>query len=194
MKKLLMRKIFLLLMIASATWLSSCKDQLEIYHIERLGFLSFSTDNLNTQIATDVKYYQGKTTLYYYSAAKSELLTRYLLDVKGTNSSGKNYTLNIEFDVIPTKSFIGIYRTEYQETIGGIHSFTYLEEVSPKIFKSYNLDPDFLKEDFVRVKLQNTQEKLILGDFFAKLRNDQDPADKIVFYQGTFKDISYELQ
>ena len=194
MKRTFTSSVMLLLVVLSATWFNACRDHLEVYHIERLGIFSFSNDNLNTEVASEAKFFQGKTTLYDYSAAKSELLTRYLLQVKGTNRAGKNYSLSIEFDLANTSSFMGIYRPKYEYNIGGVHSFTYLEEVSAKTFKSYNLDPSALGDVYVRVQKQNTAEKLILGDFYAKLQNDLDVTDKIIFYQGLFKDISYVLQ
>jgi hypothetical protein len=56
------------------------------------------------------------------------------------------------------------------------------------------LDPLSLGDDFIRVERQNMEEKLVLGDFSAKLQYDQDPEEKMIFYQGTFKDLSYVLQ
>jgi hypothetical protein len=56
------------------------------------------------------------------------------------------------------------------------------------------LDPNSLGDDFVRIERQNMEEKLVLGDFFAKLRRDVNQAEKITFYEGTFKDLSYVLE
>jgi hypothetical protein len=181
-----------LAMVVTVSLLSvSCRDNLEVFQIERLGTFSFSTDDIVTQYANDVKFYHGKQVLYYYDANTFELYSRNLIEAKGTNSTGGKVTVSFEVDFLSDQSFIGIYRPQYQQGIGGIHSFNVLNEVSNGVYESYNLDPDFLTDTYVRVERQNLDEKLLLGNFIAKLRNDKDPNDKLTLYQGQFKDISY---
>jgi len=173
--------------------LGSCRDKIEVYQIVRLPVFSYSNDNMNKQFATETKFYQGKTVLYTTSKG-TELFTRYLMQVKGTNLNKKNYTINIEFDLNNTGSFICTLYPVYVSGLGGISSFNYIEQESSNTYKSYNLYSDTYNADFFRVQKQNLDEKLILGDFSVQLQNDQDPTDKITFYQGTYKDISYVLQ
>jgi hypothetical protein len=183
----------LLITLLLAVTLSSCRDKIEVYQIVRLPVFSYSTDNMNKQFATETKFFQGKTVLYKTSKG-TELFTRYLMQVKGTNLSGKKYTINIEFDLNNTGSFICTLYPVYVSGLGGISSFNYIVEDSLNSYKSYNLNSATYNADFFRVQKQNLDEKLILGDFSVELQNDQDPTDKITFYQGTYKDISYVLQ
>lgn len=44
-------KLLLLIAVFSATLLSGCRDEIEVYNIQRLGVFSFSNDILNTQLA-----------------------------------------------------------------------------------------------------------------------------------------------
>ena len=181
-----------LLMVLTISLLSfSCRDKIEIFSIERLGIFSFSPDDIVTQFANDVKFYKGKQILYYYDSTTSELYTRYLLEARGTNNTGGKVIISIETDFITTNSYIGIFRPQYEINRGGIHSFNLLNEVSNGVYNSYNLDPDLLADTYFQVDRQNIDEKLILGKFVAKLRNDLDSTDKITLYQGTYKDISY---
>jgi len=185
---------YLFLMILALSSLSSCKDELELFDITRLPTFSFSLDNLNKQTATEVRFSQGKSVLHYYPSGEKVLYSRSLMQVTGTNLSGKDYTISIEIDLPDKDSYVGIYKPVYVVEVGGIYSFNYLEEVSPNVYKSYSLDPLALDQTYFRIQKQNMEEKLILGDFLAKLQNDQNPSDKIVFYQGTFNDIFYGAQ
>ena len=187
-------KLLLILAVFSSALLSSCRDDIEVYNIQRVPVFSFSTDNLNTQFADAVNFYPGKTIVHYYDDGSSEVFQRFLLTANGTNATGNSFTINIELDLIKDGTFIGIYRPQYEKTVGGIYSFNYLEKVSGSTYKSYDLDPATLGDVFCRVERQNMEEKLVLGDFFAQLQNDQNTNEKIVFYQGSFKDISYVVQ
>lgn len=184
-------KFTLLPLILMILLFFSCRDKLEIYEIERIGVFSFSTDNLNAQIADKVQFLKGKTIIYHYSPEQSETYTRFVMEVKGTNPAGNAYIINIEMDVIADGTYIGIYKPAYEPGTGGISGFTYLEEMGPNNFKSFNLDSTFFDEVFFRIERENAEEKLILGDFFARLQNDQDPNEKLIFYEGKFKDIYY---
>jgi hypothetical protein len=179
--------VILLLLALAVFLLNSCRDDIEVYKIKRLGVLSFSTDSLNTQYAAKVNFLKGIKTLYYYSPDNQVMYTRYLMEATGVNpESGKDFILNIEFDLTVDGSYIGIFRPQYDIAMGGIHKINYIENNV-----SYNMDTAYLSENYFRVERQNQEEKLVLGDFFAKLINDRPPYDKIVFYQGTFKDITY---
>lgn len=184
----------LLLLIFALSALSSCKDEVELFKIIRVPAFTFSFDNLNKQSATQVNFYQGKKALHSYPTGVSELYTRYLMQVAGTNTAGKKYTISIELDLLKQDSYVGIYKPTYVIGVGGIYSFNYLEEVSPGSYKSYNVDPLSPDQPYFRIQKQNMEEKLILGDFLAKLQNDQNPSEKITFYQGTFNDIFYGAQ
>jgi hypothetical protein len=186
MKQVLNPRLILLMVVLAVSLFSSCRNDLEVYKIARLGVLSFSLDNLNKQNATEVIFLKGIKNFHFYPPDNQVLYTRYLLEAKGISPSGNNFILNFEFDVSTDGSYIGIYRPQYDVAMGGIYNINYIENS-----KSYSLDPSYLNEDFFRIERQNSEEKIILGDFFAKLQNDQDPNDKIVFSLGTFKDISY---
>lgn len=185
--------MMLILTVFSMTLLSSCRDEIEVFQIARIPTFSFSNDNLTKQYAEQVDLFQGKTVVHYYDDGSSEVFNRYLVTAAGINSSGNSFTVNIEFDLLKGTNFIGIYRPGYQKGYGGMYSFNYVEKVG-NTFKSYDLDPSSLGEDFVRIERQNVEEKLVLGDFFAKLQRDQNPEEKITFYEGTFKDLSYVLE
>jgi hypothetical protein len=116
------------------------------------------------------------------------------MQITGTNTAGKKYSISIEFDLPEQDDYVGIYKPTYVIGVGGMYSFNYLEEESPNVYKSYNLDPQALDQTYFRIQKQNTDEKLIRGDFLAKLQNDLNHSDKIVFYQGTFNDIFYGAQ
>ena len=186
-------RIILFLTLVLSSTLYSCQDELEIFEIQRLGVFSYSIDSLNTEIADDVQFYQGKTSIYEYENGISEVYTRFLLEARGTSLEGHAVIIDIEFDIIPDGDFIDIYHIEYKPNIGGIYSFSYLEEVDNDTYKSYNLDISAASSTFLRVKRQNNDEYLILGDFFAVLQNDKDSSDKIVLSEGVFEDILYKL-
>ena len=188
-----LRGSLFLLLLAISTF-SSCKDELEVFEIIRSPVFSFSTDNLNLQNSTDVKFTKGKNTLHHYPTGENIIYTRCLMEVSGTNPAGKKYLLSVEFDLLQQDNYIGIYRPAYVIEIGGMYSFSYLEETSANVYISYNLDPGALDSAYFRIQKQSQEEKLILGDFYAKLQNDQKPAEKLIFYQGTFKDIYYAAQ
>jgi hypothetical protein len=194
MKNPLKTKLMLILAVFITTLLSSCRDKIEVFQITRIPTFSFSYDNLTSQYADEVDFYKGKTVIHYYDDGSSEVLNRYLITANGTNTAGRSFTVNIEFDTVKDGEFIGIYRPQYQKSVGGIYSFNYVEKVSGNTYKSYDLDPSSLGDDFIRVERQNMDEKLVLGDFFAKVQQDQNPNEKIIFYQGIFKDLSYVLQ
>jgi hypothetical protein len=194
MKSPLKTKLLLILTIFSTTLLSSCRDEIEVFQITRIPTFSFSNDNLNIIYADQVNFFQGKTVVYYYDDGSSELFNRYLITANGTNTAGHSFTVNIEFDTVNDGDFIGIYRPQYEKSVGGIYSFNYVEKVSGNTYKSYDLDSASLGDDYIRVERQNKDEKLVLGDFFAEVQYDQNPEEKIIFYQGTFKDLSYVLQ
>jgi len=179
--------------ILSVLMLSSCRDELEIYQIEREGVFSYSTDDITKEYANNVNFFQGKTVVHQFEDGSSKVYTRYPLEAKGVNTSGKRVIFNIEFDIVNTGNYIGIYYPEYDPAKGGIYGFNYLVETSGGQYESYNLDPEYYGNDFFRVERQNLDERLILGDFRAHLKSDADPDMKIVFYEGTFKDISYAL-
>jgi hypothetical protein len=185
---------YLLLIILVFAALGSCKNDLEFFKINRVPVFSFSWDNLNKETASDVAFSQGKNSLHYYPTGETVLYTRCLMQVNGTNQAGRKYIISVEFDLPTQESYVGIYRPTYTIGVGGIYSFSYLEEISTNVYKSYSLDPDALDSTYFRIQKQNQEEKLILGDFLAKLRNDQNPADKITFYQGIFNDIFYGAQ
>lgn len=187
------RFILLLFGVTFVLMLGSCRDELEIYKIERDGVFSYSIDDITTQFANNVNFFQGKTVVHTFDDGQVRVYTRYLLEARGKNTAGKNVIFDIEFDLINTSDYIGIYRPVYEPAVGGIYSFNYLVETSTNQYESYNLDPEFIASDFFRVERQNKNEKLILGDFRAHLRNDKNPDIKIVFYEGNFKDISYAL-
>jgi len=193
MKNPLKTKLLLILAVFSTTLLSSCRDEIEVFEIARIPTFSFSNDNLTKQYAEQVNLFQGKTVIHYYDDGSSEVFNRYLVTATGTNTAGNAFTVNIEFDLIKGSNFIGIYRPEYKKGYGGMYSFNYVEKVG-NTYKSYDLDPLSLGDDFVRVERQNLDEKLVLGDFFAILQRDQNPEEKIIFYEGTFKDLSYVLE
>ena len=193
MKGLLKSKLLLILAVFSTLLLSSCRDEIEVFQITRIPTFSFSNDNLTTQYAKKVNFFQGKVVLHSYDDGSSEVYNRYLLAAEGINKSGNSFTVNIEFDVVKGTNYIGIYRPGYQKGYGGLYSFNYVEKVG-NTYKSYDLDPSGLADDFIRVERQNVEEKLVLGDFFAKLQNSQNPEEKIIFYEGTFKDLSYVLE
>jgi len=187
-------KLLLIAAVFITSTLSSCRDEIEVFQIERIPTFSFSYDNLTTQYADEVNFFQGKVVVHYYDDGSSEVFSRYLITANGTNTAGNGFTVNIEFDTVKDGDFIGIYRPQYEKTVGGIYSFNYVEKVTGNTYKSYDLDPLTLGDDFIRVERQNMEEKLVLGDFFTKLQYDQKPEEKIFFYQGTFKDLSYVLQ
>jgi hypothetical protein len=186
-------KLLLLIAVSSFTLLSSCRDEIEVFQIERVPTFSFSNDNLTTQYAEQVNLYRGKTVVHYYDDGSSEVLNRTLITAKGINTAGNSFTVNIEFDLYDDGDLIGIYRPGYQKSVGGIYSFNYVEKEG-NTYKSYDLDPSGLADDFIRIERQNMEEKLVLGDFFGKLQRDVNPEEKITFYQGTFKDLVYVLQ
>ena len=186
--------LFMLIAVLSAILLNSCRDELEVYKIQRIGVFSFSNDKLNTQYAEAVHFYQGKSVLHYYGDGSSELLSRVLLTADGINTAGNSFTVNIELDVVKDGDFIGIYKPQYEKHLGGIHTFNYLEKITDSTYKSYNLDPAAIEYAFMRIERQNMEEKLILGDFFASMQNDQESAEKLIFFEGTFKDIYYGPQ
>lgn len=194
MKNPFKTKMLLITAVFITAMLSSCRDEIEVFQIERLATFSFSNDNLTTQYADEVNFFQGKTVVHYYDDGSSEVFNRYLITANGNNTAGNSFTVNIEFDLVKDGDFIGIYHPQYEKSVGGIYSFNYLEKVSGNTYKSYDLDPSSLEEDFIRIERQNIDEKLVLGDFFAKLQNDPNPEEKIIFYEGTFKDLSYELE
>jgi len=193
MKNLFKTKLLLILLVFSTILLNSCRDEIEVFEINRIATFSFSNDNLTTQYAEKVDLFQGKTVVHYYDDGSSEIFNRFLVTAEGNNTAGNSFTVNIEFDLIKGSNFIGIYRPEYKKGYGGMYSFNYVEK-SGNTYKSYDLDSLGLSDDFVRIERQNMEEKLVLGDFFAKLQNDQNPEEKIIFYEGTFKDISYVLE
>ena len=186
-------RIILFLTLVLSSSLYSCQDELEIFEIQRLGVFSYSIDSLNTEIADDVYFYQGKTSIYEYENGISEVYTRFLLEARVTSLEGHEVIIDIEFDIIPDGDFIDIYHIEYKPNIGGIYSFSYLEKIDNDTYKSYNLDVSAASSTFLRVKRQNNDEYLILGDFFAVLQNDKDSSDKIVLSEGVFEDILYKL-
>jgi len=186
-------KLLLLIAVSSFTLLSSCRDEIEVFQIERVPTFSFSNDNLTTQYAELVNLYRGKTVVHYYDDGSSEVLNRTLITAKGINTAGNSFTVNIEFDLYDDGDLIGIYRPGYQKSVGGIYSFNYVEKEG-NTYKSYDLDPSGLADDFIRIERQNMEEKLVLGDFFGKLQRDVNPEEKLTFYQGTFKDLVYVLQ
>jgi hypothetical protein len=171
--------------------LSSCRDKVDLFQIERQGTLSFTTDNLVTQHADEVHFFKGKQVLYYYGADTSEFYTRYLLEARGKDDKGADLTLSFEIDFLIDQDYIGVYRPAYQYNLGGIYSANLLNMDSTGFFKSYSLDPEYLAQDFLQIERQSKEEKLILGKFFFRLICDQDPAEKLTLYQGIFKDISY---
>lgn len=173
--------------------LTSCRDKIEKFEIERLSSLSFTTDGLNIQYADETQFYKGKVALHIYDDGSSELFNRYLLEAIGKTPEGKNMIIDIEFDIPNDTSYIGIYAPVYKPQYGGIYSFSYLKETSPGVWESYNLDTSDLSSTFFRIKRQNVNEKLILGDFLAKLQSDKDSSVKIVLFDGVFKDISYSF-
>jgi hypothetical protein len=187
------QKLLLIVALLCTVVLTSCRDKIEVAQIERVATFSFSYDNLTKQFAENAYFFQGKTVLHEYEDGSSELFTRYLLTASGINDAGNTYSINIEFDLVNDGTYIGIYRPQYEKGIGGIYSFNYLENVSGN-YKSYDLDPASIGEIYFRVERQNMEEKLVLGDFYAKLQNDKKPEEKIIFYEGTFKDISYVLE
>jgi|GEM_PF-3012298 hypothetical protein len=193
MKNKIKIKLLLITAVFITTMFSSCRDEIEVFQIERIPSFSFSYDNLTKQYAEKVSLFQGKVVVHYYDDGSSEVFNRYLVTATGTNTAGNSYSVNIEFDLATGTNFIGIYRTEYKKGYGGMYSFNYVEKVG-STYKSYDLDPLSLGEDFVRVERQNMEEKLVLGDFFAKLQRDQNPEEKITFHEGTFKDLSYVLE
>jgi hypothetical protein len=182
--------VFLLFVIFT---LSSCRDKIEKFEIERLSSLSFTTDGLSIQYADKTQFYKGKVALHLYNDGSSELLNRYLLEAIGKTPEGKNMIIDIEFDIYTDTSYVGIYTPVYQPQYGGIYSFSYLKETSSGVWESYNLDKSDLSSTFFRIKRQNVNEKLILGDFLAKLQSDKDSSVKIVLFDGVFKDISYSF-
>jgi hypothetical protein len=193
MKNSFKTKLLLITLLFSAALLNSCRDEIEVFEIARVPTFSFSNDNMNTQRAEQTNVFQGKTVVHYYSDGSSEVFTRYLLTATGINTAGNGFAVNIEFDLVKGSNFIGTYRPEYKKGYGGMYSFNYVEKAG-NTYKSYNLDSLSLTDDFVRVERQNMEEKLLLGDFFAKLQNDNNPVEKIIFYEGTFKDLSYVLE
>lgn len=193
MKQTLKASVLLLLVALIPFLLSSCRDKIEVARIERVATFSFSYDNLTTQFAENVSFFQGKTVVHEYTDGSSELFNRYLLTASGINKAGNTFSINIEFDLVKDGTYIGIYRPQYEKGIGGIYSFNYIENFSGT-YKSYNLDPASVGEIFFRIERQNLEEKLILGDFYAQLQNDKNPTEKIIFYKGTFKDIYYVLE
>ena len=173
--------------------LSSCRDKIEKFEIERLSSLSFTTDGLNIHYADETQFYKGKVALHLYDDGSSELFNRYLLEAIGKTTEGNNLIIDIEFDIVSDTSYVGLYTPIYQPLSGGIYSFSYLKETSPGVWESYNLDTSDLSSTYFRIKRQNVEEKLILGDFLAKLQNDKDSSVKIVLFDGVFKDISYSF-
>jgi hypothetical protein len=171
--------------------LSSCRDKVDLFQIERQGTLSFSTDNIVTQHADEVHFYKGKQVLFYYAPDTSEFYTRYLLEARGKDDKGADVTLSFEIDFLIDQDYIGVYRPSYEYNLGGIFSINLLNMDSTGYFKSYSLDPEFLADDYLQIERQSQDEKLILGKFFARLVCEQDPAEKLTLYQGIFKDISY---
>jgi hypothetical protein len=186
-------KLKLSLLVLATLMLSSCRDEIEVFQITRIPTFSFSNDNMTTQYAEEVSLFQGKVVVHYYSDGSSEVFNRYLVTAAGKNTAGNEFTVNIEFDLVKGTNFIGTYRPEYKKGYGGLYSFNYVEKAG-NTYKTYDLDSLSLGDVFVRVERQNMEEKLVLGDFFAKLQNDQNPEEKISFYEGTFKDISYVLE
>jgi len=171
----------------------SCTDKIEKFDIERMGSLSFSTDDFTIQYAEDFHFYRGKIVLHYYEDGSSEIFNRFLLEATGKTPEGNSMIIDIEFDIATDTAFIGTYTPVYNPSVGGIYSFSYLKETAPGVWASYNLDTSDLSSTYFRIKRQNEEEKLILGDFFAKLQNDKNSSEKIILYDGVFKDISYSL-
>lgn len=184
-------RVVMLSVILMVATIMSCKDKLELFNITRVPSFTFSLDNLNNQTGKEVVFTRGKSTLHYYPTGEVVLYNRCLMQVSGTTTAGKKFTVSIEFDLLKQDNYIGIYKPTYVPGVGGINSFAYLEETSANVYKSYNIDPEAIDAIYFRIQKQNQSEKLILGDFLAKLRNDQNPSDKIIFYQGTFNDIFY---
>jgi hypothetical protein len=189
---LFMAGIFYLVLVLSL--FTSCQDQVETFSIYRSGVFSFSRDTFVTEFANDVTFYKGASVLHTYSSTNSQVYRRLLLEAKGLNKAGKNMIIDLTIDILPNDSgkYIGVYKTDYQVDFGGIYSFSFLEETTTGVYKSYSLDPAFLSEAFFQIERQNIEEQLLLGRFFAKLQNDQDSSEKLTLYNGTFKDIHYE--
>ncbi|MBK6285601.1 MAG: hypothetical protein IPF54_25675 [Draconibacterium sp.] len=117
MKGLLKSKLLLILAVFSTLLLSSCRDEIEVFQITRIPAFSFSNDNLTTQYAEKVNFFQGKVVLHSYDDGSSEVYNRYLLAAEGINKSGNSFTVNIEFDVVKGTNYIGIYRPGYQKVM-----------------------------------------------------------------------------
>jgi hypothetical protein len=193
MKHQFKTKLLLIMAVFITTTFSSCRDEIEVFQIERIPTFSFSYDNLTKQYAEKVSFFQGKVVVHYFDDGSSEVYNRYLITANGINTAGNAFTVNIEYDLVKDGNFIGIYKPIYEKSVGGIYSFNYVEQVGNS-YKSYDLDPSGLGDDFIRVERQNTEEKIVLGDFFAKLQRDIDTNEKITLYEGTFKDLSYVLE
>ena len=171
----------------------SCRDTIEAFEFERIGMFSYSTDSLNIEYADEVKFYQGKTIIYTYEDGSTEVYTRFLLEARGESLAGNEVIIDIEFDIVPDGSFIDVYRPTFQKGTGGIHSFNYLEKNEEGTYNSFSLNTTAKNETFFRIQRQHAEEFLILGDFFAQLRNDKDSTDRLTLSEGVFKDIYYKL-
>ena len=181
----------LFIVLAVSMLYYSCRDQVDLFQIQRQGTFSFSTDNLETLHADDVHFYKGKEVLFYYDSSTYEFYTRYLLEARGKDNVGAELIVSVEIDFLIDQDYIGVYRPEYQYNLGGMHSFSLINRDTLGNFKSYSLDPGFLAQDFLQIERQNKEEKLILGNFLARLVCEQDTTEKLTLFQGTFKDISY---
>lgn len=181
-------------LLVAVSCLIACQNQVEEFSINRDGVFSYSRDTFTTEYANDVTFYKGASVVHVYSSLKSELYRRLLLEAKGLNQSGKKVIIDLTIDILPNDSgkYVGVYKTDYKYGFGGIYSFNLLEETAVGTYKSYSLDPAFLSEAFFQIERQNIEEQLLLGRFFAKLQNDQNSNEKLILYNGTFKDIHYE--
>ncbi len=179
----------LIFMLVLLSW--GCKDEVQSFSILRQPLVTFQTDTFTTQSTTNAIFYGGAAAIHVFPDINAQrLFRRFILESSGRNSQGRDFWLQIEVDVVTNGQFIGVYRPEYNITLGGLHDLRYTIR-NGNSFTTYGLAPGS-NEAYAQVERQNNEESILRGIFAGTLINRTDTTQPgIELFNGTFIDIPY---
>ncbi|MCU0357930.1 MAG: hypothetical protein MUE95_10145 [Cyclobacteriaceae bacterium] len=185
-----MKKYACLLVLLLTLGMLGCENEIQTFTILRQPLVTFQTDTFNTQRTSNAIFFGGATSIHTYPNNTQQSFTRFVLESRGRDNSGRDFILQIEVDVVVNGSYVGVYQPEYQPAVGGLADFRFIIREGNS-FIEYGLAPGG-DQAYAQVIAQSNEERIVRGIFAATLVNRTDgTAPGIELVNGTFIDIPY---
>ena len=183
--------------LLSLLFLLACDSEIETIRVERNSSLIFSVEGYEEPWkSSNATLLKGRSVVQHIPGDPpvSVILTRHFLVFEGRTPGNKPFEIIITLDLADTDDLRHTYTAAYRKDKGGLYQISLIitESTSPFEYTTAELCGETLEDAFFRIDRHHEEESLIAGSMEAILCKENDPEQKFILYDATFKDIRLE--